>query len=283
MVAPLRRVLVFPPVPPTGTESWEVFGFLRPIDHALALREHEAFRQILRTAGVEVITGEIDDAGLQDAIFPYDPFLITEQGAVLLRPAKALRLGELRLAEHVLEQLAIPIVARITGPGTVEGGDCCWLDEHTLAVGRSYRTNMEGIQQLAAMLVQQEVDVVWFDLPHWHGRGEVLHLLSLISPVDARMAVVYLPLLPVRLAELLEERSYELIEVPDDEFPTQGANVLALAPRRCVLLRENVVTAQRLRAAGCDVITFAGEEISHNRTGGPTCLTRPLLRDPAVG
>jgi N-dimethylarginine dimethylaminohydrolase len=283
MVAPLRRVLVYPPVPPAPDVSWQAFGYLRPIDHDRAAREHEAFRRILGEAGIDVITGEIDDGRLQDGIFAYDPVFTTDRGAILMRPAKALRLPEVDLAERVLNDLGVPIAGRISAPGTVEGGDCFWFDERTLAVGLGYRTNAEGIRQLTALLAAQEVEVVWFDLPHWRGRGEVLHLLSVISPVDERMSVVYLPLMPVRLVELLEARDFRLIEVPEEEFATQGTNVLALAPRRVLLLRENVVTAQRLREAGCDFTLFAGDEISHNRAGGPTCLTRPLLRANDAG
>ena len=278
MVAPLRRVLVYPPVPPAPGVSWESFGYLRPIDHALAVREHAALRRILQAAGAEVIAGEIDDAGLQDAIFPFDPLLTTDRGVILLRPGKELRLGEVELGAQTLAELGVPVAGRIEAPGTLEGGDTFWLDEHTLIVGRGYRSNDAGIDQLRVLLDGQGVEVIAYDLPHWHGRGEVLHLLSLISPVDERLAVVYLPLMPSRLVELLRARGWGFVEVPDAEFASQGPNVLALAPRRCLLLRENTVTAERLRAAGCEVTLFAGDEISHNRTGGPTCLTRPLLR-----
>lgn len=279
MVAPLRRVLVYPPVPPAPDVSWQDFGYLRPIDHATAVDEHAAFRRILTDAGVEVITGEIDDAGLTDAIFPYDPVYITDGGAILCRMGKPLREAEVALAERTLEELGVPVVGRIETPGTVEGGDCLWIDARTIAVGRGYRTNEAGIQQLRAILADQGVELLAFDLPYWHGPAECLHLLSLISMLDDDLAVVYRPLMPVALVELLEERGIELVEIPDDEFATQGTNVLVTAPRRCVLLRENAVTAERLRAAGCEVTLFKGDEISHNRTGGPTCLTRPILRD----
>jgi N-dimethylarginine dimethylaminohydrolase len=278
MVAPLRRVLVFAPVPPGPEVSWEAFGYLHPIEHQLAVEEHATFRRILTDAGCEVVTGEIDDARLQDGIFPYDPSFTTDAGAILLRPGKTLRLGEVAMAERTYAEIGVPIAGRISAPGTVDGGDCCWLDERTMLVGRGYRTNSEGIRQLTAILARQDVQVVAFDLPHWHGRGEVLHLLSLISPVAERLAVVYLPLMPVALVELLEVRGYTLIEIPDEEFFTQGSNVLALAPGKVVILRENRVTARRLREAGCEVTLLAGDEMSHNRTGGPTCLTRPLLR-----
>lgn len=279
MVGPLRRVLVFPPVAPDPAVSWQEFGYLRPLDHDRAVREHDALRQILRGAGVDVVAGEIDDPRLQDAIFPYDPVIVTDAGAILCRMGKPLRETEVDLAAETMRDLGIPIVGRITTPGTLEGGDCLWIDAKTLAVGRGYRTNDEGIRQLAALLAPQGVDVLPFDLPHWNGPGECLHLLSMISMLDTDLAVVYLPLMPTRLVQLLQERGVEFVEVPEEEFASQGPNVLALGPRQCLILEENVETARRLRAAGCDVTTFQGLEISHNRTGGPTCLTRPLLRE----
>jgi dimethylargininase len=282
MSGTLQRVLVYPPVPAGPRVSWEAFGYVRPIDHDLAVREHEAFRQILRDAGVEVVTGEIDDAMLQDAIFPYDPMITVDDGVILTRMGKPLREAEVDLADRTLGELGVPVVGRITAPGKVEGGDTCWIDERTLAVGRGYRTNSEGILQLHDLLAPRGVSVIGYDLPHWHGPSECLHLLSLISMLDHDLAVVYLPLLPTAMVELLEQRNIQLVPIPDEEFASQGCNVLALGPRRCVILKENVVTVERLRAAGCEVITYSGDEISHNRTGGPTCLTRPLLRDAVV-
>lgn len=194
---------------------------------------------------------------------------------------KTLRQPEVTQMEQILQQLAIPIIGRIEYPGTVEGGDCLWLDEQTLVVGQSYRTNEHGIQQLRDLLTPLGIDVLPMDLPHWHGPDECLHLLSLISLVDDNLAVVSFPLLPVRLIRLLEYRNVELIPVPDEEFATQAPNVLALAPRQCLIPRENVKTIKALQAAGCTVLTYAGDEISQNRAGGPTCLTLPLFRDAA--
>lgn len=278
MVGTLERVLVFPPVPPAADVSWEEFGYLRPIDHELAMREHQTFRQLLADAGAEVISGETDDPHLPDAIFPYDPSIVTDAGAILCRPGKELRLGEVALAEQTFAELGIPVIGRIEAPGTVEGGDCLWIDSRTLAVGRGYRTNTSGIDQLRATLADHGIDVLTFDLPYWHGPSECLHLLSLISMVDDDLAVIYRPLMPVALVQLLGERGIVSVAIPDDEFASQGCNVLALGPRRCLLLKENAQTAQRLRDAGCDVTVYSGDEISHNRTGGPTCLTKPVLR-----
>lgn len=278
MSGKLERVLVYPPVPPDPSVSWEEFGYLRPIDHDVAVQEHTAFRRILSDAGVEVITGEIDDARLQDAIFPYDPVFTTNAGAVLTRMGKRLREAEVDLAETSMREIGVPIAGRIEPPGTLEGGDCLWIDTRTLAIGRGYRSNASGIQQMREIMAPSGVDVIGYDLPHWHGPAECLHLLSMISMIDDDLAVVYTPLMPVALVEALQERGIEMVEIPDEEFATQGCNVLALGPRRCVLLRENTISAERLRAAGCEVTTYAGDEISHNRTGGPTCLTRPILR-----
>ncbi len=278
MVWPLERVLVYPPAAPADDVSWQEFGYLREIRHLQAVEEHDAFRRILREAGVDVLTGEIDDPALQDAIFPFDPVFTTNAGAVLTRMGKPLREAEVDLAERTMAELNIPIAGRIEPPGLLEGGDCLWVDEQTLAIGAGYRTNDAGIEQMAAIMAPQGVDVVRVGLPHWHGPAECLHLLSLISMLDDDLAVVHLPLLEVPFIQLLRERGIQLVEIPENEFATQATNVLVTAPRQCVMLRENPVTAALLEEAGCRVTLYKGNEISHNRTGGPTCLTRPLLR-----
>ncbi len=169
-----------------------------------------------------------------------------------------------------------PVAARIEAPGTIDGGDTLWLDRDTLLVGRGYRTNASGVEQLQAAF--PDAEVLSYDLPHWNGRSEVMHLMSLISPLDDDLALVYPRLAPVRLLELLAERGIEIVEVPDEEFETMGPNVLALAPRRVLALEGNDETRRRLEAAGVEVLTYKGDEISRKGDGGPTCLTRPLLR-----
>jgi dimethylargininase len=278
MVWPLKRVLVYPPVEADPEASWQEFGYLRPMRHRQATQEHDAFRQILRESGAEVLSGELDDPMLQDGIFPFDPVFITDAGAVLCRMGKPLREAEVALAERTMAELGIPIAGRIEAPGMLEGGDCLWVDEHTLAIGSGYRTNDAGIEQMSAIMQKQDVEVVRVGLPHWHGPAECLHLLSLISMLDEDLAVVHLPLMEVPFIALLRERGVQMIEIPENEFATQAPNVLVTAPRTCIMLRENPLTAAKLEQAGCDVTLYAGNEISHNRTGGPTCLTRPLLR-----
>ena len=278
MIAPLKRVLVRKPARPAAEEEFAEFSYSRAVDHVRAEREHNAFCTLLEQAGVEVVLAGPDEPGLLDAIFAYDPSLMTDAGAILLRPGKALRLPEVDLAEHSHTELGIPIVGRIEAPGTIEGGDTLWIDERTLAVGRGYRTNDEGIRQVREVLARQGIDVMTVDLPHWRGPGECLHLMSFISPLAKRLAVVYLPLMSVPFVAELQRRGWSFIEVPDEEFESHGCNVLALAPKRVLVCNGSPVTRARLEAAGCSVVVYDGDEISHNRAGGPTCLTRPILR-----
>jgi dimethylargininase len=275
MSATLRRVLVRPPSPETAA-VWKTFGWRREPDPAKLAAEHEAFRALLEDAGVDVVVAQTPLALSPDAIYVYDPALVTGEGALLLRPGKPGRRDEVSAMAADLVEAGIPIAGVIEPPATVEGGDTVWLDERTLLVGRGYRTNDYGIHALAAAL--PDVDVIAYDLPHLNGAGEVLHLMSLISPLDDDLAVVYLPLMPVRLVELLAERGIDLVEVPEDEFWTMGPNVLALGPRRALALDGNPVTRERMEAAGVEVTVYTGDEISRLGDGGPTCLTRPLLR-----
>ena len=274
MTAPLRRVLVRPPQP-ADAERWREYGWRAVPDPAAAAAEHEAFRALLEDAGAEVIVAG-GEAGNPDAIYAYDPVLVGDEGAVLLRPGKDGRLGEPAALEADLDRAGVPVAARVEAPGTVDGGDTLWLDRETLLVGRGYRTNAAGVEQLRAAF--PDAEVLTYDLPHWNGRGEVMHLMSLISPLADDLALVYPRLAPVRLVELLAERGIATVEVPDEEFETMGPNVLALAPRRALALEGNDETRRRLEAAGVEVITYKGDEISRKGDGGPTCLTRPILR-----
>ena len=274
MTATLRRVLVRPPQPADATH-WQQYGWRAEPDIAAAAAEHQALREILEGAGAEVIVAQ-GERGNPDAIYTYDPVLVGEEGAVLLRPGKDGRLGEPTALEADLERAGVPVVSVIHGPGTIDGGDTLWLDSKTLLVGRGYRTNAEGVEQLSRAFADARVHS--YDLPHWNGRAEVMHLMSLISPLDDDLALVYPRLAPVRLIELLNERGIEIVEVPDEEFETMGPNVLALGPRRALALEGNDETRRRMEAAGVEVVTYKGDEISRKGDGGPTCLTRPILR-----
>jgi N-dimethylarginine dimethylaminohydrolase len=217
-----------------------------------------------------------DEDTTLDSIYVRDASIVCGRGLILCRMGKPQRIGEPAAHERALRD-QMPVCGRIESPGSVEGGDVIWLDSRTFVVGRGYRTNAEGIRQLRAIL-GSEVEVVEVPLPHWRGHQDVMHLMSLISPVDANHAVVYSPLLPVPFREWLLDRGIRLVEVPDEEFETMGTNVLALAPGRCLMLSGNPRTRAALERAGAEVAEYEGAEISVKGAGGPTCLTRPLAR-----
>jgi N-dimethylarginine dimethylaminohydrolase len=269
MVEPLRRVLVRRP--PADTSDWRRFGWREQPDPARLAAEHERFAELLEEAGAEVV---VAPPTTLDAIYTFDPAIVSDAGAVLLRPGKAERADEVDAIAEELESAGVAVAAQLEAPAFAEGGDTAWLDERTFLVGRGYRTNQAGIEALERILA---VETLAFDLPHFQGSGEVMHLLSLFSPLDRDLVVAYPPLMPVRLVQLFEERGIEIVEVPDDEFATMGSNVLAFGPRRALMLEHDVETRRRLERAGVDVTVYRGVELSKG-DGGPTCLTRPLLR-----
>jgi N-dimethylarginine dimethylaminohydrolase len=279
MVAPLKRVIVQDPAPPAGEEDWRRFGFTHPVDHSRAVEEHAAFCDILASQGVDVIHQPADEPGHLDSVFVYDTSILTDEGAVLANSGKEIRRSEVARAEELYNELDVSIIGRIESPGILEGGDAFWVNSSTLAVGIGYRTNAIGVDQLQTFIQPFGIDVMPVALPHWHGRDECLHLLSLISPIAERTAVVYSPLISVEFMQLLNGLEWTLIEIPEDEFSTQATNILTFEPNKVLILKENVKTRALLEAAGVDVLVYSGNEISLNRQGGPTCLTRPLLRD----
>jgi dimethylargininase len=273
--ASLGRVYVRTPQA-DAVERCDAYGWHHPFDLARATDEHLAFRAELEAAGADVVTGTAPVPGNPDAIYTFDPVLVTDRGAIALRPGKEGRRGEPEAMLRDLADLALPAVGTMKDPATAEGGDMFWLDATTLLVGRGYRTNDAGIAKLRSWLPDTTFHV--FDLPHQGGPGRCLHLLSLLSPLADDLVVGFLPLLPVRLVELLRGRGITLVEVPEGELETMGPNVLALAPRRALALEGNPETRRRMEAAGVDVRIYRGDEISRKGDGGPTCLTRPLER-----
>ena len=267
-------MLVRPPLA-EDAEQWRDYGWRAAPDHAAAVAEHEILCGLLEDAGAEVVLSH-HDPGNPDAIYVYDPVLVGREGAVLLRPGKTGRRGEPASIVASLETAGIPVVSRLAEPAFAEGGDTLWLDERTLLVGIGYRTNEAAVSALESAF--PGVDVIVFDLPHWNGTGEVMHLMSFISPLDRDLALVYPRIAPVRLLHLLAERGIGVVEVPDEEFASQGANVLALGPRRALALDGNPESRARMERAGVDVAVYRGDEISRKGDGGPTCLTRPLHR-----
>jgi N-dimethylarginine dimethylaminohydrolase len=258
--------------------EWQALNFSAPPDFQKAVEQYESFLDLLREPGCEItFQPRADDLGL-DSIYVRDASVVCDRGVILCRMGKARREAEPAAQEAVWRALGCNIIGAIQPPGRLEGGDVVWLNERALAVGRGYRTNDSGIAQLRSFLGDCIDELITVPLPHWRGASDVFHLMSMISPIDRDLAVVYLPLLPVPFLEWLMERNMTLVEVPDDEFETMGANVLTLAPRRCVMVAGNPTTRARLEAAGATVFEYDGSEISLKGGGGPTCLTRPLQR-----
>ncbi|NPV69554.1 MAG: amidinotransferase [Firmicutes bacterium] len=278
--SPLRRVLVRRPGSEfTNMEQYRLWGYSGEPDLAQAQVEHDAFTAILKREGVEVIDQEQVHPKKREPLFTHDASIMTPKGAILCRSGNPLRRGEEEYASKAFEALGIPVFFAVNGDGTVDGGDTLWLDPDTFLVGHSYRTNHEGYRQLrSAMEGVVARRVIQVPLPHHIGPSHVLHLMSVISPVDRDLAVVYPRLAPIVLLELLDERGIRWVEVPDEEFESMGPNVLAISPRNVVIHSGNPVTKSRLEDHGCHVHEYTGEQISMIPCGGPTCLTRPILR-----
>lgn len=258
--------------------QWRDLDYLGPPDFGRAVDEYDRVLELFHDLGVHVdLLPPTEGVGL-DSLYVRDASVTTDQGVVLCRMGKAARRGEPRAQAAALRTAGIPILGEITGQGCLEGGDVVWLDRRTLAVGRGYRTNDEGIRQLRA-LVRDEIDrLIVVPLPHYRGPDDVFHLMSILSPLDHDLALVHSPLMPVQFRQALLERGMALVEVPAEEVETMGPNVLALSPRKVLAVNGSPVTRQRLEDAGVEVIVFQGDEISHRGRGGPTCLVRPMLR-----
>jgi N-dimethylarginine dimethylaminohydrolase len=283
MVGPLQRVLICFPLDAGWNEAqrlsqWQELGFLREPDFAKAEAQHAVLRHELENAGAEIV--ELPGAAdlSLDAVYTHDASLSTDYGLVIMRPGKANRVVEGQHHGSFGIELGIPTFAQIIAPGTAEAGDILWLDAKTLLIGHGYRTNAAGIEQMRELMAPREIEVISAPLPYGPGPSACLHLMSLISLLDERTALVDLPWLAVETVELLKSRGFTLIEIEYAERETLACNVLSLGEKRLLAIEENRKTNDRLRSAGFDVRTFPGSEICINGSGGPTCLTRPLVR-----
>jgi arginine deiminase len=259
--------------------QWRELNYLASPDFDKALKEYDNFVEYLKKSIPEIYYLPQNDKTGLDSIYVHDPVIITNKGAILCNMGKEKRSAEPQAAGEFLLKMGIPILGSITGEGRLEGGDVVWINERVLAVGMGYRTNEEGIRQLRALTRYFVDEFIVVPLPHWKGPADVLHLMSLISPIDHDLAAVYSRLLPVPFREWLVRRGIQLLEVPDSEFETMACNILAVSPRNCLMISGNSQTKQMLEDKGVEVWEYGGEEISKKGAGGPTCLTRPLLRE----
>lgn len=257
---------------------WQQLNYLGKPSMEKANDEYAVFENILEQSGSLIYHLPSDSNVNMDSIYCRDAAIATDGGMIICSMGKVARSNEPGAERKAFELNNIPVLGTISAPGTIEGGDVAWLDEKTLAVGHTYRTNEEGIRQLKSFVEPLGVEVIVVPLPHYKGPSDVFHLMSILSPVDKDLAVVYSPLMPIVFREYLLNKGYQLVEVPDNEFDSMGCNVLALGPRVCLMVKGNPVTRKRMEDAGCKVIEYEGEEISVKGGGGPTCLTRPLQR-----
>jgi dimethylargininase len=281
MSAPVRRVLVCSP----GTaqwsasgSSWSELGYFHAPEAAVASAQHRRVVEALQRVGAEVHFLPPGDGLTLDAVYAHDASFPTDHGMILMRMGKANRRAESTLHERFYQSLGVPILGRVEPPGLMEAGDMVWLDAATLLIGCGYRTNAAGITQVRELLRPFGVDVIEAPLPHGPGPSACLHLMSLISILDEKAALVDVPWLSVPTVQLLEERGLRLVPMAASERDTLACNVLALGKRRLLAIEENAETNARLAAEGFEVLTFPGSEVSANGSGGPTCLTRPFLR-----
>ena len=280
MTAPLRRVALRKPGVAMQQADAATWHYGPSFDKDRVEVEHAALTDLLQAKGIEVLWMN-EASGIADAVFTYDASLMTPGGAILMKPGKPLRAGEQELHRNFYAQQGIPIVGEISGDGHAEAGDTLWLDEKTLAVGRGFRTNQAGIEQITAQLAEFSIDVRAFDLPVYHGVSACLHLMSLVSLVDTRVAAICKPLLPVGLYQLMQHVGFELIELPYEEYEKSGTlsgNILALAPGKCVMIDGFEQTRKLLEEAGINVQVFPGDALCIGCEGGPTCMSRPIYR-----
>ena len=283
MTSTIRKVLIKDPKSAyknqanIDTQYNELNYFGKP-DFEISLKDYDSFKSILHNNGIEIHCLPSDDITSLDSIYTHDPCLVSNSGVILCSMGKGLRRKEPGMISNYFESLGIPIIGRISSPGKLEGGDIVWIDNRTVAVGVGYRSNFEGIMQLKQILSDDIDEIIPVHLPHWTGPADCLHLMSNVSPIDENLFLVYSKLLPVSFREYLLSRKIKLIEVPDEEYESMGCNVLAIAPRKVIMIEGNNITKKILEDEGVEIFTYPGLEISNKGAGGPTCLTRPFLR-----
>ena len=259
-------------------KEWKTLNFLSKPNLDIARKEYAAFEHLLAISGASPSYFPTDPNLTLDSMYCRDASIATDFGMIICNMGKPARKQEPAAQLKSFVENGVSILGEIKAPGTVEGGDLAWLNETTLAVGHTYRTNENGISQLKALLEPRGITIITVPLPHYKGPSDVFHLMSILSPVDHDLAVVYSPLMPIVFRQFLITMGYELVEVPEEEFDSMGCNVLAIAPRVCIMVSGNPKTRAALESAGCKVYEYTGQEISIKGGGGPTCLTRPLQR-----
>ena len=283
MVNPIKKIILKHPKDAfkdqdTINKQFSRLNYFEAPNFNKAISDYDKFVGLLISFDIELHFLPKDNSTSIDSIYTHDPCVVSNNGVILCNMGKKARLAEPNTMEDYFKSIQMPILGRIKAPGTLEGGDVVWIDEKTIAVGEGYRTNKEGIKQLKHLLSDQVENVISVPIPHWSGPEDCLHLMSNISPIDHNLYLVYSRLLPVPFRKYLLDRNIELIDVPDEEYESMGCNVLAVAPRKVIMINGNLITKQLLEKKDIEVYTYDGAEISIKGAGGPTCLTRPFVR-----
>ena len=283
MVDPIKKILLKHPKSAfinqkKINEQYLKLNYFEAPNFNKAILDYENFVSLLKSFDIELHYLPEDKSTSLDSIYTHDPCVISNNGVIICNMGKKSRLPESDAIEKFFNSIQIPILGKIKTPGILEGGDVVWIDNKTIAVGEGYRTNREGIEQLKHLLSDQVQDVISVPIPHWNGPQDCLHLMSNLSPIDHNLYLVYSRLLPVSFRKYLLDQNIELIDVPDEEYESMGCNVLAVAPRKVIMISGNSKTKQLLEKNNVEVYTYDGTEISIKGAGGPTCLTRPFLR-----
>lgn len=259
-------------------KTWEEYKFFGCPDYEKVLEEYGAFEKIIKDYVPNVHYLPYDERTGLDSIYAHDPLKITKNGAIYFPMGKAVRSREYLATKAYLESIGIPTLGEIKAPGKMEGGDILWMDEKTVAIGRGYRTNDEGIRQFKELTKDIIDEYIIVQMPHADGVDACLHMMSIISYLDHNKAAVYSKYMPVVFRELLLERGCQLIECNDKEYDYLGTNMLALEPGVVVFIDGCPDMQKKMEDAGVKVLTYKGHEVSYRGTGGPTCLTAPLYR-----
>ena len=283
MVDPIKKILLNHPKNAFFNQNkinseFKELNFFDAPDYNESLNEYEAFIDILKFHNIELYFLDGDNTNTIDSIYAHDPFIISNDGAIICNMGKKNRISEIENVKIFLKNNEIPILGEISAPGKLEGGDIVWIDKHNIAIGIGYRSNIEGVKQLSEILSGCVKNIIPVPLPHWNGPNDCLHLMSNLSPIDSNLFLVFSKLLPVQFIQYLKENKIELIEVPFNEYETMACNVLAIAPREVIMLEGNPITKKLLENENVIVHTYKGSEISLKGAGGPTCLTKPFLR-----
>ena len=283
MVDPIKKILLKHPSNAflnqrNINKQYLELNYLAAPNFNSAISDYEIFVDLLKSFNIEIYYLPKDKSTSLDSIYTHDPCVVSNKGVVICNMGKKARQPEADTMKKFFNSIEVPILGKIQSPGTLEGGDVVWINEKTIAVGEGYRTNKEGIEQLKLLLSDQVETVITVSIPHWNGPDDCLHLMSNLSPIDHDLYLVYSRLLPVSFIKYLLDQNIELIDVPDDEYESMGCNVLAIAPRKVIMISGNPKTKQLLENKGVEIHTYDGSEISIKGAGGPTCLTRPFLR-----